>query len=317
MIVLNEKELKLLYALDINCRQSAKELAKVSGFTPSFVIQKIKDLENEGIINGFTAQINPKKFDFISYRINIFFQNINPETLERILQRLEETKEIFCIELLDKNFGISIRYIAKDKSTMHKFLLMLKENYNDIIKHQEIIEIEERQEFPCAFFLKKAFDHSNKFFKEDNTKKSVFDKLDSEILNILSRDARTSLIKISELTNTPPRTIRYRLTRLEKEKVILRYKVKINKDLIGYKRFKLRFETNASLNKIINFVQTNPHIVCFEYGSVFDYELTIETESIDGLMGVIKNIQEIFAPLKSYNYDYIMSTRKDVGFKPI
>ncbi|MFC1723551.1 winged helix-turn-helix transcriptional regulator [Nanoarchaeota archaeon] len=316
MLKLKNKELKLLYTINLNCRQNAKELAKASGFTPSFVVQKIKEFESEGIITDFITQIDYSRFSYRPYRINLFFRNLLSETHEKILQHIEETKEVLDLEILDKDFGISIIYISKDHDLLQKFLASIKKEFNNFLTTHTINRLDKLDKFPYAYLLGKAVDDSEKVFPLKMESPVNLDPHDRRILTILANEAQASLIKLSRQTGIPPRTIRYRITRLEKKKIILGYRAIINKRLIGYKKFKISFESSTPLDTIKDFARLNPHVTTYEEHSPFDHILTVETESIESLMNIINNLKERFAPLKSYSYTYIAEQRKQAVFMP-
>jgi len=64
---------------------------------------------------------------------------------------------------------------------------------------------------------------------------SNIDEIDRKILDILRRNAKTSLREISRELNLPITTVYYRLKRLEKEGIIESYTIKINYEKLGYK----------------------------------------------------------------------------------
>ncbi|RIB35163.1 MAG: hypothetical protein BXU00_03120 [Candidatus Nanoclepta minutus] len=68
-----------------------------------------------------------------------------------------------------------------------------------------------------------------------NEKFSNIDEINRKILDILKRNAKTSLKEISRELNLPITTVYYRLKRLEKEGIIEAYTIKINYEKLGYR----------------------------------------------------------------------------------
>jgi Lrp/AsnC family leucine-responsive transcriptional regulator len=54
----------ILRALQDNARTSNAEIARQIGLTPSAVFQRIRKLEENGIIRGYTAQLDPRALGF-------------------------------------------------------------------------------------------------------------------------------------------------------------------------------------------------------------------------------------------------------------
>jgi DNA-binding Lrp family transcriptional regulator len=141
--------------------------------------------------------------------------------------------------------------------------------------------------------------------------KTRIDTTDHKILNILANNARTTLIDISKKLNKPVRTINYRIKRLEKN-IIIGYRASINKNVLGLKTFRLRFESATPITTIKDFAETNPMITRYEEMSPFDYEFIAEVESIEGLMDLIQTVLERFSPVKNYSYNYIIEKKEGI-----
>ena len=60
----DEINLRILQILQNDARISNAEIARQIGLTPSAILERIRKLEAEGVIEGYTAQINPKKLGF-------------------------------------------------------------------------------------------------------------------------------------------------------------------------------------------------------------------------------------------------------------
>ena len=69
MVKLDLKDYKLLYELDTNSRQSYKQIGKKIGLSKDSVIYRIKQLENEEIIQQFHTVINVGKLGYLSFRL--------------------------------------------------------------------------------------------------------------------------------------------------------------------------------------------------------------------------------------------------------
>ncbi|MCT4604934.1 MAG: Lrp/AsnC family transcriptional regulator [Marinisporobacter sp.] len=56
-------DLKILELLQRNCRISMKDLGKIVGLTSPAVSERIKKLEENGVITGYKAIVNPQKLN--------------------------------------------------------------------------------------------------------------------------------------------------------------------------------------------------------------------------------------------------------------
>jgi Lrp/AsnC family leucine-responsive transcriptional regulator len=80
---------KILDELQKNGRASFKQLAEIVGLSPTAVIERVKRMEDEGIITGYSAVINPRRVGYslsaiISLSANPGSEQIINESLSRI-----------------------------------------------------------------------------------------------------------------------------------------------------------------------------------------------------------------------------------------
>ena len=74
---LDLKDRKILYELDLNARQSDKEIAKKVGISREAVRYRIQKLIDEGYINYFITLLNTMKLGFYWYRTFFKFQSFS------------------------------------------------------------------------------------------------------------------------------------------------------------------------------------------------------------------------------------------------
>ena len=59
---LDKIDREILASLQADCRKSRAELARTVGLTPTAVFERIRKLEHQGIIEGYSAKLNPVEF---------------------------------------------------------------------------------------------------------------------------------------------------------------------------------------------------------------------------------------------------------------
>ncbi|OGM02141.1 transcriptional regulator, partial [Candidatus Woesearchaeota archaeon RBG_13_36_6] len=79
MVKLDLKYRKILYELDVDSRQSYKEIAKKVGLSKDAVIYRINKLKKAGIIKRFHTVIDNGKLGFIPFRLYLKLQSTTPE----------------------------------------------------------------------------------------------------------------------------------------------------------------------------------------------------------------------------------------------
>ena len=123
------------------------------------------------------------------------------------------------------------------------------------------------------------------------------DELDLKILKLLAKNARMPLIEISEKLKVPPRTIAFRMKKLEKNKVIQGYRVNINLTKIGYGYYKVNMILNDFKNydKLFEFANNHPNIIYFDRTlSDLDFEIDVEVKNRQELLRLLSEVKSEF-----------------------
>ena len=123
-------EYKILNALQNNARLSNIELAKEVGLTPSPCLRRVKNLEQEGVITGYSALINQNK---VGLSVNVFVQvSLERQTedhLEVFEEQIKEYSEVMEAYLMTGEADYLLRIVVKD---LEKYESFLKENLTRI-----------------------------------------------------------------------------------------------------------------------------------------------------------------------------------------
>jgi DNA-binding Lrp family transcriptional regulator len=126
-----------------------------------------------------------------------------------------------------------------------------------------------------------------------------------EILEILEKDGRTSVEDIAKMLKKKPQDIRVAIKKYEKEKIILKYKAVINKELVKDTDASVRalIEVNITPQKDLGFDKIAERIYSFpEVASCYlvsgTYDLLLIVEGKD-LHTVARFVAEKLAPLEN------------------
>jgi Lrp/AsnC family leucine-responsive transcriptional regulator len=116
---------KILGILQENCKISNAALAKKIGLTPPATLERLKKLENEGIILGFKAILNPKKLGkSLTCLIALDLEHHNRRkvfhSVEENLKRLTEIENIY---LVTGRYDYLIKVNLRDVEELQEFLV--------------------------------------------------------------------------------------------------------------------------------------------------------------------------------------------------
>src|SRR3989338_7489293 len=125
MYDLDAKNRKILYQLDINCRQSNASIGKKVGLSKEVVNYRIKKLENDGIIKWYYTMIDFSKLGYYSIRLYIKLLDASSKIRKEIIEHLvSDTRTFFVVEIsgnIDIGVGTWIKNIYEFESFYNNF----------------------------------------------------------------------------------------------------------------------------------------------------------------------------------------------------
>ena len=88
------KDRKILYHLDLDSRQSFSTIGHKVRLHRDVVAQRVKKLQDNGILVRFNTLIDNLKLGYITYRFYIKFQYITPDIKNEIINHFVNSKYI-------------------------------------------------------------------------------------------------------------------------------------------------------------------------------------------------------------------------------
>jgi DNA-binding Lrp family transcriptional regulator len=118
---IDSKDVMILNMLSIDARLSMTEMARRLGMTRTAVRYRLRELEDDGIIEGYTVIVNPLKFDSGLYaEIRI---EVKPINMVKVINLLKETKEVVEVYRLSSPMIICARVYFRNSSHRNNFIL--------------------------------------------------------------------------------------------------------------------------------------------------------------------------------------------------
>jgi len=104
----------ILLALRTNCRRSAREIAKEIGISPAVLIERLKRLEQKGIVKGYVANLDFLK---LGYEFMGFVQiAIEPGHLLEAQEKISKLKGVYAVYDITGEYDSVALVIAKTRS---------------------------------------------------------------------------------------------------------------------------------------------------------------------------------------------------------
>ena len=116
-------DLAIISVLQENARSSLQEISAKVGLSSTPCWNRIKKMEAEGIIQGYTVRVDPS---LLGYRESVIVQvtldNHSDETLFEFGRQLEKIPEVLEASLVSGDYDYDIRIAVKDTRDYERLL---------------------------------------------------------------------------------------------------------------------------------------------------------------------------------------------------
>jgi len=309
MYKLDIKDRKILYELDLNCRQSNAQIGKKVGLKRDVVAYRIKKLEENGIIQNYWALIDTFKLGYDVFRLYINFQYINSEVKKDIINYFVEYKNSWVVATLKAEVDLGIVLWVKDIFEFYQFWEKTLDKFEDYFAKYAISIYVQGIVYKKSYLLPEKKDiHKREMDKVSCGGKQVtIDKIDYQLLNELAVNARAPLIDLAETIGSSSQNVNYRIKNLVKSGVIKAFRVDIDLSKLGLQRFKpnIYLKDHRLKAPVFNFLK-NKHYL--EYMNLSIGWADLEPEF------VVKDFDELLKILDEINIKFSGAIKKQSFF---
>lgn len=262
-IKLDLKDKKILYWLSKNARIPATILAKKVSLSKDSIKYRINKLEKSGLIQGYTTRIDTDRLGFGTYHIFLQLNQLNKQIKDKLIEVFRSYDFLKVLIEFSGRYNFEISVIARNINELDARITRIIDDVSKYVQEYQLLIISKyyiAKIFPGKFIEIKDKDENIK----SNTKLKV-DKIDLEILNILSDNAILPLYKIGQLVKLSPDAINYRIKKLSEKELIMGYIPIVNYSLLGYTVYAVLMNihnlSSGKENMLKEFLKTNDNVL--------------------------------------------------------
>lgn len=313
LLKLSNKDLRILYELDFNARVSLIQLAKKTRLSRDVVVYRIRQLEKEGIIEGYYIIPNTVKLGLLSLKVMLKFQNTNKSKEEEIIHFLKNSEEVGWLVSTDGYYDLMFMSWLKDTIEFDIYFKKFLSQFSEYFYLRDFIIVTENHACNKEYLLYKK-KSGIKDAIISGLPKSEIDEIDKDIINILSSDAKIPYWKVAQQLNMTPEGVSARIKKLIKNKIILTFRPKLNHKLldIHYYNVLIKLKDTSHINKMFSFFRIHKNITYFtKYLGEYDIGIDIEVSSVQQFRDIMDEIKNLFSEyILNYNYVLIFKEHK-------
>jgi Lrp/AsnC family leucine-responsive transcriptional regulator len=241
MVDIDLKDRKILYELDLDCRQSNTQIGKKVGLKKDVVSYRIKRMQEDGVITNFWTAINTFKLGYQVYRIYINFQYVSSQIKEKIIQHFISYRNVWAVISLKAEIDFDVIVWVKDIYEFYQFWNKTLDEFEDYFAEVTISVYVEAFNYMKSYLLPNHNEKENRLLYQTTCsgKPVEIDKIDYELLNEIAVNARIPLIELAKKLGISSQAVNYRLNNLLKNGVISAFRVNIDSSKLGLSLYKL------------------------------------------------------------------------------
>jgi len=299
MVNLDMKDRKILYELDLNCRQSNTQIGKKVGLSRKVVEYRIKRMEDEGIITGYWTAIDTFMLGYQVIRVYLIFQDITSKIKEDLIDYFSNCKESWAVISVSGEIEFAVIFWVKDFNWFHNFWNKTLDKYGKYFSKQTISTLNQVISYNRNFLIPdEKYKHKKELYRTSSVGQNVIiNKVDFNILNELAVNARIKLVDLSKNLNLSSQTVKNRIDNLTKKGIIKAFRVYINFSKIGLQKFVIwiYLKNHSKKLQIINYFKDKPYLEysCEAIGWS-DLQFEIIVKNLNKLLEIIELVENKF-----------------------
>ncbi len=281
-IFLDEKDSEILRLLIDDARIPYSMIAtKVSLSTPA-VANRIRRLEEQGIIKDYKLIINHKAFPHEEFDIYYKLSQVSEFTVKHVMKYLiaspYTTQVINCIG----SYDIRCTVLAKNSHHLSEILCDIESNFLANIKERLLLVVLRKFKATTSSFISSILglgendlEPLKEVYKPADTS---LDSTDIKIIMLLSGNPRMSFKEISKELSITPEAVSHRVRSLTKREIITGYTTLINGLKLGFRwavlLLRIRELSSYEHEEVSSLAKTFSHVTGAA-STLGDYNLSI------------------------------------------
>jgi Lrp/AsnC family transcriptional regulator, leucine-responsive regulatory protein len=303
-IKLDVYDKRILFAFEKNCKINVSSLAKKLNLSKQRVSYKIKRLEENKIILGYTSIIDVSRLGYITFRLYLKFQNRTFKEREELINSICKIENISVAIALDSIWDVGFALMVKNISSFYK-------SWDKIMAHKEFIENYYVSIYEPIYYMTRTFLDPDVVQVPDvkivgANSMIKYDDFDVLLLKEYCKNIKQPILDLAKKLNKSPIVVINRIKHLEKEKVIVWNRANLDFSKLGYQYYKVIIKLNdfTKIQQLYDYCISSKYIFQIDKTiSEWDFEIEIYAKNKTHFNDIMDQLQEKFNKhIKNYIY---------------
>ena len=292
-IKLDKVDRKILSELDKNCRIHSTILAKKVRKSRQAVDYRINQLVKKGIILGFQAAINPHKIGWKLYKLYFKLRNI-PQEKQKLFDYLRKSGLVYWMGECSGTWDLIFAIFSKGDYEFFELKNEIISRFNKIIIEEAGGILVDVKQYPKMYFTEEI---STPTMFAGKIIENKLEKIDYIILGKIVNNARISIVELAEKVKSTPIIVKNRLKKLEKQGIIIQYRISVDINKLGLEYYKAIIKIDRynkeDENKFLQYLSIMPSIQ-YLIRNIWQIEPEFVVKSYQEYYNIIENLKKEF-----------------------
>jgi Lrp/AsnC family leucine-responsive transcriptional regulator len=303
---------KILTELFLNSKQSYRQLAKKLNISKENLSKKVENYKSLNILKDFAVGVNYDKLNFIEYNLFIRLKKLDVKFYDDFISYLQNHNNTTWIGKSFGKYDIKISLIVKNYSDVNSFIFELSNEFPDKIDIIDSLFVIEKYKSSKELFISNLFPEVilpnplNK--KEVKIVKDIkLEQIDKKIIYEVSQNPKVSLVELGHNLELLPETLKYRISKLEKNNYLNNYSIVFNgKELNNIWCVVLLNISQININSFKEELKKNKNISSFvETQGLWNLSVTFFASDINSLYENLNELRSNFSK-DILNFEYLI-----------
>lgn len=248
---LDKYDRRILYELDVNGRETIKNIAKKLGKGKEFVEYRIKRMKQKGIYEGDFLVLDTSKLGLSTY--TLYLQVSDSKYVQKIADFLRLKPQVWGLDRIIGQYQLYTRLYVRHVEEVEKLLELISQKYGKVVMKHRLLQVYESVSLAHNYlFTERRFVHHDKV--RFASKAINLNAKEIRMLQVLYQTPRASLNKIATSIGCSFARTKALYNRLVEEEVILYIRPSVESHKLHYLHrhitLKLKFSGRSHLREI-------------------------------------------------------------------
>jgi len=299
MQTIDKKDKRILACLEKNGRALLGEVARASGLSKPGAAKRIARLESDGIISGYLTHVSFRALSLFNFRLYLKFEGAPAGFEKEVAEWLKKQGCVRWLCLCQGEYDLIVRTMVHDLYEFRQFEQALSAKFGKNIGKRVFAAIINDAYHNCTHIT--GNDGNNSLPEKEYSGEAVkLTDADLKVLYHLFANCRQTAREIAKKAGMKPDTVLYHVKKLEKDGVITKYSVKIDRSKLGFSTMKalfwLRQAAPGDLLHLRKYCEAHPKVSFYgEITGQWDFEADFDVQGNAEAHQILSEMRAKFA----------------------